>query len=347
MSESEDSCWVFDSLIGFLQGPIWSSPLLTFIEERSLIFESETEDSQEYREAYQEYKNLVDLLLGCYMEDMEITPEQFEHACAVNKNTKLPMQFQKSLFEQIWAANEYEVFKRMMIQKNLELQLQALSMIEQKFGLTPALFKSSSDSIDGELKMEEIIQKQIQEEDEEEEKNEDDEPKRDETEKNLEKDRERLSNKYENEKAALAEALRVSVSTTSSRSSSPELKYSDESIIQSSSSINNKIKKPAPLAPITYEKIEEIKKTNIGDQEDIKKRENYLKARRDKLVALKKQARSQRLDNINERPCSAKNMAKATMMGKQDLEKSQNSSSILQVRKALAARLKAEVVGSS
>lgn len=39
-------------------------------------------------------------------------------------------------------------------------------------------------------------------------------------------------------------------------------------------------------------------------------------------------------------------MAKATMMGKQDLVKSQNSSSILQVRKALAARLKAEVVGS-
>lgn len=46
----------------------------------------------------------------------------------------------------------------MMIQKNLELQLQALSMIEQKFGLTPASFQSSSDSIDGELKMEEIIQ---------------------------------------------------------------------------------------------------------------------------------------------------------------------------------------------
>lgn len=36
MQEKDDSAWVFDSLIGFLQGPIWSSPLMTFIEENSL-----------------------------------------------------------------------------------------------------------------------------------------------------------------------------------------------------------------------------------------------------------------------------------------------------------------------
>lgn len=36
MNEIEDSAWVFDSLVGFLQGPIWSAPLVTFIEEKSL-----------------------------------------------------------------------------------------------------------------------------------------------------------------------------------------------------------------------------------------------------------------------------------------------------------------------
>lgn len=78
----------------------------------------------------------------------------------------------------------------------------------------------------------------------------------------------------------------------------------------------------------------------------MKKREDYLKARRDKLVALKKQARSQRLENAKERPGSAKDLAEATMKGEKDLENSQvPDSSILQVRKALAARLKAEVVG--
>lgn len=32
----ENNAWVFDSLIGFLHGPIWNAPLQTFIEEKSL-----------------------------------------------------------------------------------------------------------------------------------------------------------------------------------------------------------------------------------------------------------------------------------------------------------------------
>lgn len=35
MSE-ESNAWVFDSLIGFLHGPVWNAPLQTFIEEKSL-----------------------------------------------------------------------------------------------------------------------------------------------------------------------------------------------------------------------------------------------------------------------------------------------------------------------
>lgn len=32
----ENNAWVFDSLIGFLHGPVWNAPLQTFIEEKSL-----------------------------------------------------------------------------------------------------------------------------------------------------------------------------------------------------------------------------------------------------------------------------------------------------------------------
>ena len=47
----------------------------------------------------------------------------------------------------------------MMIQKNLELQLQALKMIEQKFGLTPAsLTHGAEEFMDDELPMEELLQ---------------------------------------------------------------------------------------------------------------------------------------------------------------------------------------------
>ena len=38
MSKEKESAdeWVFDSLVGFLRGPVWNVPILTFIEHKSL-----------------------------------------------------------------------------------------------------------------------------------------------------------------------------------------------------------------------------------------------------------------------------------------------------------------------
>lgn len=343
MDEKEDSAWVFDSLIGFLQGPIWSAPLMTFIEENSLIFEPDTEDCKEYREVYQEYKNLVDLLLGCYMEDMEITPEQFEQACAVNRNTRIPIQFQQavlqSLFEQIWAANEFEIFKRMMIQKNLELQLQALNMIEQKYGLTPASLTCGNDNFpDDEIVMEQILNRRV----ETEETQENSEP---EEEVPLKEERERLAQEYHNESARLAEALKTSANSSLNTSPNQESSLFLETLPESSV---DEEKIPIEESSVTSnldESPESKQNAELVKDEDIKKRQKYLKAQRDKLVILKKKARSERLEKNATRPSSARVVAEAAMKGGNDLDLPQSSeSSILQLRKALAARLKAEVV---
>ena len=37
----------------------------------------------------------------------------------------------------MWAADDFEVFKRLMIQKNIELQLQALHLIQQRNNVLP------------------------------------------------------------------------------------------------------------------------------------------------------------------------------------------------------------------
>lgn len=36
MENLDSNAWVFDSLVGFLHGPVWNVPLQTFIEEKSL-----------------------------------------------------------------------------------------------------------------------------------------------------------------------------------------------------------------------------------------------------------------------------------------------------------------------
>ena len=37
----------------------------------------------------------------------------------------------------MWAAEDFEVFKRLMLQKNIELQLQALHLIQQRNNIVP------------------------------------------------------------------------------------------------------------------------------------------------------------------------------------------------------------------
>ncbi|XP_055903930.1 cilia- and flagella-associated protein 36 [Eupeodes corollae] len=134
---AEDNSWVFDSLVCFLHGPVWNAPLQTFIEEKSLIFDPNiqpNETNPEYTKIHDEYKNLVDFMLGSFMEEMQITPEQFEMACLEGRTQKGEgsFNFHQGLFQQIWAANDIKMFIRMMTQRNVEIQLQALDLIERR-----------------------------------------------------------------------------------------------------------------------------------------------------------------------------------------------------------------------
>lgn len=70
-------------------------------------------------------------MLGSYMEDIGINSAQFQKACG-GALGNVKKQFNHQVFEQIWAADDFVVFKRMMIQKNIELQLQALELLQQK-----------------------------------------------------------------------------------------------------------------------------------------------------------------------------------------------------------------------
>ena len=36
------------------------------------------------------------------------------------------------VFEQIWAAEDFEIYKRLMVQRNIELELQALQLMQQQ-----------------------------------------------------------------------------------------------------------------------------------------------------------------------------------------------------------------------
>ena len=48
----------------------------------------------------------------------------------------------QSIFEQVWAGEDFHLFKKIMVKKNLDLELQALHMIQQRNGVVPQVFAS-------------------------------------------------------------------------------------------------------------------------------------------------------------------------------------------------------------
>ncbi|XP_027206370.2 uncharacterized protein LOC113799872 isoform X2 [Dermatophagoides pteronyssinus] len=126
--KDEDQSWVLDSLVGFLKSPLWSTSLNDFIDRHSIIFDpNEIEDDN------------VDQLIGSHMQELDINEQQFSRACQLAEGM-LATKLKRILFEELWAAEDYEVFVRLMSKRNVELQLEAMEILVRKYGLVYDVF---------------------------------------------------------------------------------------------------------------------------------------------------------------------------------------------------------------
>lgn len=58
-----------------------------------VVFEPDASDENEYKIVFEDFKNLVDFMLGNFMDDIGITPEQFEEACNKGNQDSIPVHF--------------------------------------------------------------------------------------------------------------------------------------------------------------------------------------------------------------------------------------------------------------
>ncbi|XP_071450642.1 cilia- and flagella-associated protein 36 [Hetaerina americana] len=314
---SEDKSWVFDSLVGFLKGPLWNGPINSFVEQKSIFFESGENTTEEHSKIHNEYKNLVDYMLGTYMEEMGITPAEFENACC-EPTGEIEAKLHQTLFEQIWAANDMDIFQQMMAEKNLDLQLQALEMIHNRFGVTPQSYVLNFS------------------------------PKRDKCESVLEKQVVKLSLEHETKTNDMP-----SPRLSSCNENTMGIKKVDKEENEASLAAGGKTRKTT-YVPTAASKSKTVEPEKMGPQPDsllmaeekLQKRKEYLKSQRDKLVQLKKREEELTMSNTNagavgEIPQSgaAAETSHSVNVGNGDI-----NPKTLQIRKALAKRLKEEVI---
>lgn len=138
----DDSEWVLESIVGYLGSPEWVIPVSEFMENKCTVFDDEEENKLSYTEIHQQYKKLVENLLESYMQEVGINEQQFLDACTSPFAKSKTLQI---VFQPVLATDDFQMFRSLMVQKNMELQLQALRVIKERNGELPECLTHGAD----------------------------------------------------------------------------------------------------------------------------------------------------------------------------------------------------------
>ncbi|XP_046885033.1 cilia- and flagella-associated protein 36 isoform X1 [Hypomesus transpacificus] len=131
---AEDSEWVVESIAGYLGSPEWVVPVTDFMENKCTVFDDEDENKLTYTDIHEQYKHLVEKLLETYMQEVGINEQQFLAACSSPFAQSKTLQ---TVFQPVVATDDFQMFRSLMVQKNMELQLQALRVLKETNGALP------------------------------------------------------------------------------------------------------------------------------------------------------------------------------------------------------------------
>ncbi|XP_034041632.1 cilia- and flagella-associated protein 36 isoform X3 [Thalassophryne amazonica] len=140
----DGSAWVVESIVGYLGSPEWVVPVTSFMENKCTVFDDEDENKLSYTEIHQQYKKLVETLLEHYMQEVGINEQQFLNACTSPFAKSKTVQM---VFQPVLATDDFQMFRTLMVQKNMELQLQALRVIKETNGELPDCLTDGMDVV--------------------------------------------------------------------------------------------------------------------------------------------------------------------------------------------------------
>lgn len=339
-AEEEDEVeWVVESIAGFLRGPDWSIPILDFVEQKCEVFDDEEESKLTYTEIHQEYKELVEKLLESYLKEIGINEDQFQEACT---SPLAKTRTSQAILQPVLAAEDFTIFKAMMVQKNIEMQLQAIRIIQERNGVLPDCLTDGSDVVSDleqeEMKiLREVLRKSKEEYDQEEE---------------------RKRKKQLSESKAEEPSVHASVATIMD-SSQRDGEHCAQKPSESKAQLGNQSVQPLTrkleLRPETSSLPQKGLKTSGSEHasiegsianlsalgtEELRQREHYLKQKRDKLMSMRKELRTKQIHNSEQKEQPSGEVEEMTEKPEMTAEEKQT----LLKRRLLAEKLKEEVI---
>ncbi|XP_070368180.1 cilia- and flagella-associated protein 36 isoform X3 [Equus asinus] len=311
-AEEEDEVeWVVESIAGFLRGPDWSIPILDFVEQKCEVFDDEEESKLTYTEIHQEYKELA-------------------------------------ILQPVLAAEDFTIFKTMMVQKNIEMQLQAIRIIQERNGVLPDCLTDGSDVVSDleqeEMKiLREVLRKSKEEYDQEEER----------------KRKKQVPAEHVNLSEAKTEEPPVHANEIAKMNNSQgdgehfahpptevKVHFGNQSVqplarkLEMLPETSSLPRKGLKIPGLEHTSIEgPIANLSTLGTEELRQREHYLKQKRDKLMSMRKEMRTKQIQNLDQKgkPGEVEEMTEKPEMTAEEKQ-------TLLKRRLLAEKLKEEVI---
>jgi len=103
---------------------------MDFVDEKCIVFDSEEENKFIYTDIHRDFRDHVEALISSNLGELDISLEKFYESCVKGRHGR---DINQAVFERLIAMDDFTTFKRLMVKRNMELQLEAL----RTFNATP------------------------------------------------------------------------------------------------------------------------------------------------------------------------------------------------------------------
>lgn len=128
--DESEYTWLIESMVQFLVSPIWKLNINSYIDENCIIFEDVEENQLEHLKCHKEFVKVTESMLDEFISDFGIDTDTFLKTVATGVN--IPEY--KEYFEYLFLLDKFLVFKKHMVKRNKELELEALESLKENGG---------------------------------------------------------------------------------------------------------------------------------------------------------------------------------------------------------------------
>eukprot|EP00743_Colponemidia_sp_Colp-15_P001413 GILK01001550.1.p1 GENE.GILK01001550.1~~GILK01001550.1.p1 ORF type:complete len:467 (-),score=130.55 GILK01001550.1:826-2181(-) len=149
-----DEDWIYDYILQFLKSPSWTVPILSFIDDNCVVFDNEEENKFIYTDIHNQFKEMIDNLLDLHLSELGLSPEALVTALSKGNNQDV----HAVILEQLLAAEDFLNFKKLMVRRNMELEIEALKMLSNAMGA--AAFEGAAAANESQNQLPETVQEE-------------------------------------------------------------------------------------------------------------------------------------------------------------------------------------------